>query len=102
LKEGRKLGVSLIAATQTISGLGNSGIVDEFMQASTKFFFKPSDTELNKVATLLNKIDSRYSALEWARTLSQLKIGECVFFSGSNAQGKVIKITSLEERLNNA
>ena len=45
LTEGRKFGISLILATQTLSNLDKDER-DRLFQASHKLFFKPADTEI--------------------------------------------------------
>lgn len=75
LTEGRKFGISLVMATQTLSSL-NSDARDRLFQASHKLFFKPADTELRAFATILEGMtDERRD--EWVSRLSSLARGEC-------------------------
>ena len=52
LTEGRKFGISLILATQTLSNFTKDQ-KDRLFQASHKLFFKPADTEIKSYAQLL-------------------------------------------------
>ena len=52
LTEGRKFGISLILATQTLSNLSRDE-KDRLFQASHKLFFKPADTEVRTFANIL-------------------------------------------------
>ncbi|WP_066633165.1 ATP-binding protein [Desulfolucanica intricata] len=105
LTEGRKFGISLILATQTLSNLDKDE-KDRLFQASHKLFFKPADTEIKSFAQILsdatgNKVD------EWVQRLSSLQRGES--YSLGYAYNEVtkklevnkcykIKIKALEER----
>lgn len=75
LTEGRKFGISLILATQTLSNLDKDER-DRLFQASHKIFFKPAETEVKSFAQILadstgKKVD------DWVARLSTLKKGEC-------------------------
>ncbi len=75
LTEGRKFGISLILATQTLSSL-NRDERDRLFQASHKLFFKPADTELRTFAQILaDATDERPE--DWVRRLSSLARGQC-------------------------
>lgn len=105
LTEGRKFGISLILATQTLSNLGKDE-KDRLFQAGHKLFFKPADTEVRSFAQILAdatgiKVD------EWVERLSSLKRGECYSLGYAyNEQTKKlevgksfkINIKKLEER----
>ncbi|HZK43876.1 MAG TPA: DUF87 domain-containing protein, partial [Syntrophomonadaceae bacterium] len=105
LREGRKFGISLILATQTLSNLARDER-DRLFQASHKLFFKPADTEIRFFAGLLadatgDKIE------EWISRLAALKRGECYSLgSALNERTGVlepnrwfkIKISELNER----
>jgi len=75
LTEGRKFGVSLITATQTLSNLKKDEI-DRLFQASHKLFFKPADTELKNFARIIAELRQE-DASDWSHNLSRLKKGEC-------------------------
>ncbi|OPL12260.1 MAG: AAA family ATPase [Firmicutes bacterium ML8_F2] len=106
LTEGRKFGISLILATQTLSNLDKDQ-QDRLFQASHKLFFKPADTEVTFYAKLLansthKKVD------EWVQNLTSLKRGECysLGYALNRSTGKLesnhayrIRIKALEERL---
>ena len=105
LTEGRKFGICLVLATQTLSNLDKDER-DRLFQASHKLFFRPADTEIKSFATVLSdatgeKVD------DWVNRLSNLKRGECYSLGhGVNEKtGKLdinrwakIKITSLNDR----
>ena len=105
LTEGRKFGISLILATQTLSNFAKDQR-DRLFQASHKLFFKPADTEIKSYAQLLADATS-YNQEHWVQQLSGLSRGEC--YSLGHACNPVthklevnrtnkIRIKSLEER----
>lgn len=105
LTEGRKFGISLILATQTMSNLDKDQR-DRLFQASHKLFFRPADTELRSFAQLLESATGERSE-DWERRLSSLGKGECyslgpaVNESSQTLDTKKyfrIRITSLRER----
>ena len=104
LKEGRKLGIALISATQTINEFGSSSsIVSDLMQSATKLIFKPSDSEVKSFSNLLASLDNTKTNKDWETTLSNLNKGECILFSDlikykGKTIGRKIKISSFEER----
>lgn len=75
LTEGRKFGISLILATQTLSNLDKDQR-DRLFQASHKLFFRPADTELKSFAQILESSTGERSE-DWERRLSSLVKGEC-------------------------
>lgn len=105
LTEGRKFGISLILATQTLSNLEKDER-DRLFQASHKLFFRPADTEIKSFAHIL--ADATGVGIEnWVERLSLLKRGEC--YSLGNVLNEVtgrlevsksfkIKIKALEDR----
>ncbi|MDD5678852.1 MAG: DUF87 domain-containing protein [Kiritimatiellae bacterium] len=112
LTEGRKHGLALITATQTVKGVGgvNDPRVSRFFQAEHKVFFKPTENEMREHAQLLHNAISNVSVQDWASRLASLQIGECWSLGRSLNettgrlvfQAQRIKITSLEERGFNA
>ncbi|NLF02280.1 MAG: ATP-binding protein, partial [Anaerolineales bacterium] len=105
LTEGRKFGISLVLATQTLSSLDRDAR-DRLFQASHKLFFKPADTELPSFAQILANATSDRSE-EWVQRLSSLSRGECYSLgpTRNEASGGLdmkkyhkIRITSLGER----
>ncbi|MEI7902371.1 MAG: type IV secretion system DNA-binding domain-containing protein, partial [bacterium] len=112
LTEGRKHGLALITATQTVKGVGgvNDARVSRFFQAEHKVFFKPTENEMREHAQLLYNAISNVSVQDWASRLASLQIGECWSLGRSLNettgrlvfQAQRIKITSLEERGFNA
>lgn len=105
LTEGRKFGISLILATQTLSNLDRDE-KDRLFQASHKLFFKPADTEIKSFAQILSdatggRVD------EWVKRLSSLQRGECYSlgyaYNGVSNKLEVnkcfkIRIKALEDR----
>lgn len=109
LTEGRKFGISLVLATQTLSSLDRDQR-DRLFQASHKLFFKPADTELRPFAQILaDATDERNE--DWIRRLSSLARGECYSLGPArhDASGRLdmkkyfrIQILPLSERFWNA
>jgi DNA phosphorothioation-dependent restriction protein DptH len=103
LTEGRKFGVGLMLATQTLSALKNDEL-DRLFQAAHKLYFSPAQTELKEYARLLERSDPSRSVDDWVRELSSLSKGECISVGPSLEGTKLrikplrIKITRLEER----
>ena len=108
LTEGRKHGLALITATQTVRGVGgvSDARVSRLFQAEQKLFFKPTENEMREHAQLLHNAVSTVTVQEWASRLASLQKGEC-WALGRNLnettrklmfQAQRIKITSLEER----
>lgn len=112
LTEGRKHGLALITATQTVKGVGgvNDARVSRLFQAEHKVFFKPTENEMREHAQLLHNAISHVSVQDWASRLASLQLGECWSLGRSLNettgrlvfQAQRIKITSLEERGFNA
>ena len=105
LTEGRKYGISLILATQTLSMLSKDE-QDRLFQASHKLFFAPAETEIQSYAKLLEQAVPGSSKKAWLDELAKLKKGECISVglhmneSGYVEQGaKVVKVSSLEGRV---
>lgn len=106
LTEGRKFGLAIIAATQTLSNLKKEEQARLF-QAGHKLFFRPSDPELNSYVEIIAQMakqsqDKSY----WKQTLSNLKKGECISIGpafceqNDNTKNEIvkIKIEALDER----
>ncbi len=108
LTEGRKHGLALITATQTVKGVGgvSDARVSRLFQAEHKLFFKPTENEMREHAQLLFNAISSVSQQEWANRLASLQIGECWSLGRSLNEwtGKLvfqaqrIRISSLEDR----
>ena len=104
LREGRKFGLSLILATQTMSGMKKDEC-DRMFNADHKLFFRPADTELTAFAKIA-ALSTRQKVDDWVGKLSSLKKGECYSIGPAvDASGEKlilrqykIKISSLEER----
>lgn len=76
LREGRKFGVGMILATQTISQFDREQR-SRLFQCTEKLFFKPVDTELKEFAQILAELSTSRSRDEWVMELSKLNKGEC-------------------------
>ncbi len=104
LQEGRKLGLALIAATQSYAGLKgiNSPEMTSLMNAGTKLFFKPTEQEAQNTAKLLYNFDPSKTIFEWASVLSRLGRGECIVATNDESPvgkyAKIIKVPSMEDR----
>ena len=104
LREGRKFGLSLILATQTMSNMKKDER-DRMFNAEHKLFFRPADTELRAFAEIA-ALATRQKPEEWVRKLSSLSKGECYSIgpvldpAGEKLVSKAIKIriTALEAR----
>ncbi|HPJ27078.1 MAG TPA: hypothetical protein PLA80_13115, partial [Synergistaceae bacterium] len=104
LTEGRKFGISLILATQTMKNLQGDKL-SRLFQAAHKLFFRPADTELQEHAKLLAQATGEAPSL-WLDNLSGLKKGECYSLGPSHniATGDFgvkafkIQVTSLKDR----
>jgi len=107
LREGRKFGLSLMLATQTMSNMKKDE-QDRMFNAEHKLFFRPADTELKTFANIA-ALFAGQSPSEWVNKLSSLKKGEC--FSIGHALNEKnghlvqrvfkIKISALEDRVLN-
>lgn len=103
LTEGRKFGLCLIAATQTLSNLKDDEKARLF-QSAHKLFFKPADSELKRYSELVKSAAQSGTAEEWMSRLSALSKGQCISI-GPAAEGDSFKVrvftidvTSLEDR----
>lgn len=104
LREGRKFGISLILATQTLSNF-EAQEKDRLFQAAHKLFFAPADTEIKRFADILRDNFPTASKDEWIQRLSKLQKGECLSIGPTmNSEGKLInrvlqlKITPMSGR----
>ncbi|OLQ79850.1 DNA phosphorothioation-dependent restriction protein DptH [Photobacterium proteolyticum] len=77
LTEGRKFGVSLILATQTLSMLKRDE-QDRLFQASHKLFFAPAKTETKTYAKILELSMPGTKQAEWEIRLGELSKGQCL------------------------
>jgi DNA phosphorothioation-dependent restriction protein DptH len=104
LREGRKFGLSLILATQTMSNMRKDER-DRMFNAEHKLFFRPADTELKAFAEIA-ALATRQKVDDWIRKLSSLSKGECYSIgrildqAGEKLVPRALKIriTALEER----
>lgn len=106
--EGRKFGLALMGATQTLKGIGGASSYTSatLLQATQMLVFQPSSTELADFAKFLHDKDGNYSVQEWKSRLGSLNKGECYFVgpelnetTGSLRQTvRKIKIASFQER----
>ncbi len=107
LTEGRKYGISLILATQTMSNLGKDE-QDRLFQASHKLFFAPAMTEVQTYAKLLEQAVPGSDKKYWLSELSKLKKGECIsvgMHANSNGMlmqsAKLLQVSDLNSRVKN-
>lgn len=108
LTEGRKHGLALITATQTVKGVGgvSDAKVSRLFQAELKLFFKPTENEMKEHAQLLNNAIGDVSVKDWTSRLAKLQKGECWVLgrhlddlSGElRLRAQKVKISSLEDR----
>lgn len=85
LREGRKFGINLILATQTLSTLGKD-VQSILGQASTQLYFRPSQEDVHKIAKSLSATDWRL----WKDRLTSLRVGECIANGIFNINGQDI------------
>lgn len=105
LREGRKFGVGMVLATQTISNF-NKEQRSRLFQSGHKLFFKPAETERREFAQILADVAVGRSRDEWVAELSKLGKGECwsigprrIAAGGQIRRDPVkLKISSLESR----
>jgi DNA phosphorothioation-dependent restriction protein DptH len=105
LTEGRKFGLALIAATQTLSNLKPDQQARLFL-AAHKLFFRPSDPEMAQYAEYARLAAGSGDKNDWMQKLAALQKGECFSIGPvlNENTGKLenrvskITITSLEER----
>ncbi len=103
--EGRKHGISLITATQSLKQIGGASSANMF-QADMKLFFRPSEPEMKEHAQMLHNVIQDHSIADWIKRLSDLQKGECWalgrFMNYAKneliTQALKIRISSLEER----
>ena len=104
LTEGRKYGLSLLLATQTLSNLKKDE-QDRLFQASHKLFFAPAETEIKKYAEILEVTVKGSSRQDWIDVLSALKKGQCLSVGYHLNDGalelsvKKVDVSSLDSRL---
>lgn len=105
LTEGRKFGISGWYATQFMKPQLSDDEIQRLQQAGQKLYFCPPDDGLDVVARNLDTTSQ--GKKEWAARLKKLKKGECAT-CGSMVRNdkwtiyppKVIKVPSMQERLN--
>ncbi|EMK6905710.1 DNA phosphorothioation-dependent restriction protein DptH [Vibrio cholerae] len=105
LTEGRKFGVSLILATQTLSMLRKDE-QDRLFQASHKLFFAPAKTETKTYAKILELSMPGTKQADWEKQLGELSKGQCLSVGYHLEKGqlkmsvKKVKVSSMSSRLN--
>jgi DNA phosphorothioation-dependent restriction protein DptH len=105
LTEGRKFGLALIAATQTLSNLDKDQQSRLFLSAH-KLFFRPADPEMSQYAEFARQAAGTGDKNKWMLELAGLQKGECLSIGPALNEntGKLdnrvakIKITPLEDR----
>lgn len=105
LTEGRKFGVSLILATQTLSMLRKDE-QDRLFQASHKLFFAPAKTETKTYAKILELSMPGTKQAEWEKQLGGLLKGQCLSVGYHLEKGRLkmsvkkVSVASMSSRLN--
>jgi DNA phosphorothioation-dependent restriction protein DptH len=105
LSEGRKFGISLIAATQALGNLEKEQ-QNRLFYAAHKLFFRPADPEMGQYAEYARQAAGNGDKAEWMQKLSKLQKGECLSIGPAlnentgELEPRVakIKIASLEDR----
>jgi len=105
LTEGRKFGVSLILATQTLSMLKKDK-QDRLFQASHKLFFAPAKTETKTYAKILELSMPGTRQADWEVRLGELNKGQCLSVGYHLEQSgdlkmsvKKVNITQMDNRV---
>jgi len=105
LTEGRKFGLSGWYATQFMKPQLTDDEIQRLQQAGQKLYFCPPD---DGILTVAKNIDiSAQGTKDWSEKLKKLKKGECVTCGSmirnerwGKYEPRTIKVTSLQERLN--
>lgn len=105
LAEGRKFGLSGWYATQFMAGRLSAGEIGNLQQSAQKLYFSPPEKSIMEIAKYIDVTNE--GSKSWAEKLSKLNKGYCVT-SGFKAKGdkfskyepRIIKISSLEDRMN--
>lgn len=74
LREGRNYNIGLWLASQFITH-APAVEQDQLMQTATQFYFKPADSELRKILSLITSGEKRE---EWRKVLLRMKPGQCI------------------------
>lgn len=93
LKEGRKFGWSAWFATQSLNTLKDEEITN-LSQAGLKLNFKPTGSEITKVAKNLDP----YDVSKWIGPLKKLEKGMCIADSTLFEKPIITSVTSIKER----
>ena len=86
LTEGRRFGISLLLATQSLEIFPNE-VQPVLSQTATRLYFRPTDNEVKKIA----KNISSDSTAEWVERLKNLKVGESVAVGDLEIAGREIR-----------
>lgn len=105
LREGRKFGLGMILATQTISQFNQDQRARLFL-AGHKLFFKPASTEVDRFADILAQSTPGTNKADWAARLNKLEKGQCWSLGPvekSNGtmvtEAVLVSVTPFEERV---
>ncbi len=88
LAEGRKYGVNVVWATQSLGTISRGRLRGKMLQSATELFFRPADDELETVARIINPANPG----KWIRNLRDLKVGQCVAVGGFTVGGYPMKV----------
>lgn len=86
LREARKYGVNIILSTQSNSGLP-SAVMAAVNQTAVQLYFRPSVSDMKKVADMINPQDAGH----WLLKLKGLNVGESVATGNLSVNGKEIQ-----------
>lgn len=85
LREGRKFGVNLLLATQTLE-IFPAEVLPMLNQTATKLYFRQTQNEARRIA---KEIDDKKTT-EWAKKLAGLRVGEAIAVGNICVDGREI------------
>ena len=85
LSEGRRFGVNLVVATQSLERSSASKIQQRFFQCGLLIYFKPPEDKIGIIADLIDKAEKS----KWILKLVDLKIGQFIAKGHFMVNGKV-------------
>lgn len=85
LREGRKFGVELLLATQTLS-IFPRAMKSVLNQSGTRLFFRQAADEIYEVARMIDPMDRE----RWISALSSLQVGEAVAVGNFEVNGNAV------------
>lgn len=88
LSEGRKFGINLLLATQSLSVGFSTTEQKRLMQTGLQLYFRPANNEVNQVAKMLDPA----KVADWALALRTLRVGECIATGALRVEDKEIDV----------